>query len=101
MKSMRLLELADSPRSVPDRAPVPRGIVLIRTSNSALLWASGNAPSASLRGGCSTRGQKHSRPIKIIRHAGSGPPEVAALETLALTKMDWNNDALYDPVRQN
>jgi hypothetical protein len=23
---------------------------------------------------------------------------IAALETLALTKMDWNNDALYDPV---
>jgi hypothetical protein len=23
---------------------------------------------------------------------------LAALEALALTKMDWNNDALYDPV---
>lgn len=24
--------------------------------------------------------------------------ELTALEALALTKMDWNNDALYDPV---
>lgn len=27
-----------------------------------------------------------------------GPIEVTAFEVLALTKMDWNNDALYDPV---
>jgi hypothetical protein len=24
--------------------------------------------------------------------------ELTALEALGLTKMDWNNDALYDPV---
>ena len=87
------------PRSVPDRAPVPRGTVLIRTGNSALLWASGNAPSAALSGELYFQGSKSiPRPINIIRHAGHGPLEVAALETLALTKMDWNNDALYDPV---
>lgn len=87
------------PRSVPDRAPVPRGTVLTRTDRSALLWASGNAPSAALNGALFFQGSKSiPRPLNIIRHAGSGPLEVAALETLALTKMDWNNDALYDPV---
>lgn len=87
------------PRSAPDRAPVPRGTVLVRTGNSALLWASGNAPSAALSGALYFQGSKSiPRPINIIRHAGHGPLEVAALETLALTKMDWNNDALYDPV---
>jgi hypothetical protein len=89
----------NGPRSVPDRAPVPRGTVLIRTGNSALLWASGNAPSAALSGALYFQGSKSiPRPINIIRHGGHGPLEVAALETLALTKMDWNNDALYDPV---
>ncbi|MGK8208404.1 argonaute/piwi family protein [Burkholderia cenocepacia] len=87
------------PRSVPDRAPVPRGTVLTRTDRSALLWASGNAPSAALSGALFFQGSKSiPRPLNIIRHAGAGPLEVAALETLALTKMDWNNDALYDPV---
>jgi hypothetical protein len=27
---------------------------------------------------------------------GQGPFETLALEVLALAKMDWNNDALYD-----
>ncbi|WP_316683987.1 argonaute/piwi family protein [Ralstonia holmesii] len=86
-------------RSEPDRAPVPRGTVLIRTGNSALVWAAGNAPSAGLGKPLLYQGGKSiPRPLNIIRHAGSGPLEVAALETLALTKMDWNNDALYDPV---
>jgi len=38
------------------------------------------------------------RPLQLIRHAGSGPLELTAHDALALTKMDWNNDALYDPV---
>ena len=87
------------PRSVPDNSPVPRGTVLMRTGHSALLWASGNAPSAALNGGLYFQGSKSiPRPINIIRHAGFGSLELAALEALALTKMDWNNDALYDPV---
>ncbi|MFM0265082.1 argonaute/piwi family protein [Paraburkholderia sediminicola] len=86
-------------KSEPDRAPVPRGTVLVRTGNSALVWVSGNAPAAGLGGQLLYQGGKSiPRPINIIRHAGSGPLEIAALETVALTKMDWNNDALYDPV---
>jgi hypothetical protein len=38
------------------------------------------------------------KPIRLTRHAGGGFLELAATEALALTKMDWNNDALYDPV---
>jgi hypothetical protein len=36
--------------------------------------------------------------LVLTRHAGSGPLQLIAAEALALTKMDWNNDALYDPV---
>lgn len=38
------------------------------------------------------------RPLRIIRHAGHGPWDDTAWAILALTKMDWNNDALYDPL---
>lgn len=37
-------------------------------------------------------------PLLITRDAGAGPLERTAHDVLALTKMDWNNDALYDPV---
>ena len=37
-------------------------------------------------------------PLLMTRHMGRGPLELIAAELLALTKMDWNNDALYDPV---
>ncbi len=85
--------------SEPDRAPVPRGAMLMRTSNSALVWVAGNAPTAGLGDPLFYQGAKSiPKPLNIVRHAGSGPLEIAAFETVALTKMDWNNDALYDPV---
>ena len=38
------------------------------------------------------------RPIRLVRHAGHGPWDDTARAVLALSKMDWNNDALYDPL---
>jgi len=38
------------------------------------------------------------RPIRIVRHAGHGPWDDTANAILSLSKMDWNNDALYDPL---
>ena len=85
-------------RSEPDGYPVPRGTVLQRSGNSILLWIAGNAPRAAL-GGDYFQGKKGiPRPINLIRHAGRGDLEISAAEALALSKMDWNNDALYDPV---
>ena len=84
--------------SEPDGYPVPRGIVLQRSGVSALLWVAGNAPRASF-GNNYYQGKKSiPRPLNLVRHAGSGPIDLTALEALALTKMDWNNDALYDPL---
>lgn len=85
-------------RSEPDNYPVPRGTVLFRLGTSALVWVAGNAPRASLRNDYYQGKKSIPRPINITRHAGVGPMELTALEALALTKMDWNNDALYDPV---
>jgi argonaute-like protein implicated in RNA metabolism and viral defense len=38
------------------------------------------------------------RPIRLVRHAGHGPWDDTARSALALSKMNWNNDALYDPL---
>lgn len=84
--------------SKPSMYPIPRGTVLLRSGVSALLWASGNAPRASTTGNYYQGKKSIPRPLMLTRHAGSGSLETTALEALALTKMDWNNDALYDPV---
>jgi hypothetical protein len=34
----------------------------------------------------------------LTRFAGNGSAETMAREALALTKMDWNNDAFFDPM---
>jgi hypothetical protein len=85
-------------RSEPDRFPVPRGTVVQRSGSSAFVWVAGNAPGASTTGDYYQGKKSIPRPLVLTRFAGSGPLELTALEALALTKMDWNNDALYDPV---
>lgn len=82
----------------PGGYPVPRGIVQMRSPTSCLVWVAGNVPGASTKGDYYQGGKSIPRPLVLTRHAGSGPLELIAHEALALTKMDWNNDALYDPV---
>ena len=38
------------------------------------------------------------RPIRLVRHAGHGTWDDSARAALALSKMNWNNDGLYDPL---
>jgi hypothetical protein len=82
----------------PSGYPVPRGTMVIRSSNSALVWIAGNAPGVSNTGDYYQGKKSIPKPLQIIRHAGRGPLELIVHEALAMTKMDWNNDALYDPV---
>ncbi|MBS7708021.1 nuclease PIN [Chelatococcus asaccharovorans] len=86
------------PPAKPSAYPVPRGTVVIRSGNSALLWVAGNAPQVSNKSDYFQGGKSIPRPLQIVRHAGRGSLDLTAHEVLALTKMDWNNDALYDPV---
>lgn len=85
-------------RSEPGGYPVRRGTMLPVSGVAALLWSAGDAPGISSRGHYYQGGKSIPRPVVLTRYAGSGPLEIPALEALALTKMDWNNDALYDPV---
>jgi len=48
--------------------------------------------------GLISREPKHARPIRLVRHAGHGTWDDTARSALALSKMNWNNDALYDPL---
>lgn len=82
----------------PSGYPVPRGTMVVRSSTSALVWVAGNAPEVSTKGDYFQGGKSIPKPLLLTRHAGRGSLELIAHEALALTKMDWNNDALYDPV---
>lgn len=85
-------------KSEPDGYPVRRGTMAPLTGTSMLLWIAGNAPAAAKRGNYYQGSKSIPSPILLTRHAGRGALELAAAEALALSKMDWNNDALYDQV---
>jgi hypothetical protein len=75
-----------------------RGTLVPTSGRSVTLFVSGNAPGVSDRGNFFQGGKGIPRPISLVRHAGQGALEALGEEALALSKMDWNNDALYDPL---
>lgn len=78
--------------------PVERGTLLDLGPREALLWTHGNVGGIDSRGSYFQGKRSTPRPLKLVRHAGHGTWDDTARAILALTKMDWNNDALYDPV---
>lgn len=80
--------------------PVARGTLMGLSPREALLWTHGNVSNVSSREGGEyfQGGRGTPRPLRLVRHAGHGPWDDTARAVLALTKMDWNNDALYDPL---
>jgi hypothetical protein len=89
-------------RTIPKRSrpgyAVDRGTALQLDDRSVLVWVSGNARTASLsgRGNYLQGGKGTPRPLLLTRDAGRGPLTDIAAQVLALSKLDWNNDALYD-----
>ncbi|MDP9420644.1 MAG: hypothetical protein M3P53_10945 [Actinomycetota bacterium] len=80
-----------------DSWPLHRGTLVYLDGTELLLWTQGNAPSVSGTGGNfykEGRGIPH--PIILKRWAGHSRAEEVAGEVLALSKMDWNNDGLYN-----
>ena len=75
---------------------VDRGTLTQLDEYSALLWVNGNAAEATLTGRPYLQGGKGTpRPLLLTRHVGRGPLAEPAAQILALSKMDWNTDALY------
>ena len=75
---------------------VDRGTLAQLDGHSALLWIGGNARDATLNNRPYLQGGKGTpRPLLLTRHTGHGPLAEPAAQVLALSKMDWNTDALY------
>ena len=77
--------------------PVKRGTLVQLGPRDALLWIHGAVDGLGkrphLQGGRGTP-----KPIRLVRHAGHGSWDDTAMAALALSKMNWNNDGLYDPL---
>ena len=78
--------------------PVARGTLLGIGPREALLWTHGAVQGISNRGSYFQGSRSTPRPIRLIRHAGHGAWDETAQAILGLTKMDWTNDSLYDPL---
>lgn len=76
--------------------PVERGSLLSLGPRDALLWMRGTVSGIAERRDYFQGGKSTPQPIRLVRHAGHGPWDETARSALALSKMNWNNDALYD-----
>jgi hypothetical protein len=61
-----------------------------------LLWTQGNCSAIGTNFFKEGKGIPH--PIRVTRHVGSGTFHESAREILGLSKMNWNNDSLYDRI---
>jgi hypothetical protein len=89
-------DVDDPQRTMRDRHdPAAVGLDHVRLVDTSV---AGNARTATLTGhGNFLQGKKGTpRPLLLTRHAGCGPLTDLAEQVLALSKMNWNNDALYD-----
>lgn len=87
----------------PHGYPCQRGTTFQLGSHEALLWTQGNLPAVSNGKDYYKEGKGTPEPLLLVRHTGLGGIDDLCRETLALTKMDWNNDGPYDrlPVTLN
>lgn len=84
--------------SQPAGWPVQRGTMQFLSGRDALLYVNGTAPGLASGNNFYQGAKSIPSPLLVSRDAGIGPLERTADDVLALTKMDWNNDALYDPL---
>jgi hypothetical protein len=85
-------------KGTPAAFPVSRGTLLGLGEREALLWIHGDVSGISSKGSYFQGQRSTPRPVRLVRHAGHGPWDESATAALALSKMDWNNDSLYDPL---
>ncbi len=79
--------------------PVERGTYCPIGESECLLWIKGNVNGRGLISDYSNYYKEqigYPRPLSIKRFAGDGGWHETCLSIIGLTKMDWNNDALYD-----
>ena len=82
----------------PAAYPVSRGTVIGLGPRDALLWTHGDVRGVTNKGSFFQGGKSTPRPLRLVRHAGHGPWDDTASTVLGLSKMNWNNDSLHDPL---
>ena len=80
----------------PARFPVSRGTVIPLGRRDALLWTHGDVRDIRPQGSYFKGARSTPRPVRLVRHAGHGSWDDTARAVLGLSKMNWNNDSLYD-----
>lgn len=83
-------------RGRPSPYPCERGSYALLGGKEALLWTQGNAPTAVGGKNFFKEGKGIPSPIELVRFSGHGGFEETCRAVLGLTKMNWNNDSLYD-----
>jgi argonaute-like protein implicated in RNA metabolism and viral defense len=63
-----------------------------------VLWTHGDVQGIADRRPYFQGARSTPRPLRLVRHAGHGPWDDTCRAALGLAKMNWNNDALYDPL---
>ena len=76
--------------------PCDRGSCLQIGAREALLWTQGNASAAIGGKNYYKEGKGIPSPLLLRRFAGHGTWDEQCQNILGLTKMNWNNDGLYD-----
>jgi hypothetical protein len=97
-RGVRIDGRAGSMKGTPTAYPVSRGTVIGIGAREALLWTHGDVQGIGERGSYFQGGRSTPRPLRLVRHAGHGPWDDTCRAALGLAKMNWNNDALYDPL---
>ncbi len=84
-------------KGTPAAYPCERGTFLPLDGRTVLLWTQGNAPKVALDGrNFYKEGKGIPEPLQLKRFAGHGAWDEPCHAVLGLSKMNWNNDALYD-----
>jgi hypothetical protein len=76
--------------------PCHRGSYIPLGEREILLWTQGNAPTAVDGKNYFKEGKGIPAPLVVKRFAGQGGWDLPCQDILGLTKMNWNNDGLYD-----
>ena len=95
--------LIDAPRDgrskgQPSAYPIERGTSLQLGDRELLLWVQGDAPTAVGGTHFFKEGKGIPRPLLLKRFAGQNGWDAPIRDVLGLSKMNWNNDSLYDSV---
>ncbi len=84
------------PKGQPDNYPLMRGTLVTVGEHELLLYTQGDASAVTGGQRYFPEGRGLPRPLLLRRYAGHADAAQVGAEVLALSKMDWNNDKLYD-----